>query len=296
MEFSELSKQIENQKNYWFLRNGFTWNMEPILRKRNCLGLPLGRTTIPAWQQVSFDCSAVAVAAAIEKLLVKAVFFHGYKHDILRPHPVWFYAVARNQILRGAKYLSPGVEIEPVLEVIKRYGILWMSYKIPPYNLETLDAWADSIHYQRAKLAPHLYSHYFEDYIGRCEKLSDLVIVRLRTSEEVIHVLKACGCVVIESDMPLEPVDDNDGRKIYSHTNRHWGKHAMYITDLDDKTGLIARWQLWGEDGEHGEYRSNNPSYPSGMAWQSMDLLLEEFQQFHVNAYGLLFRSLLFEK
>jgi hypothetical protein len=48
----------------------------------------------------------------------------GYEHEIVTPHPAWFYAVARNQILRGSQYLSPGVDVESVLEVINRYGIV----------------------------------------------------------------------------------------------------------------------------------------------------------------------------
>ncbi|MDR2116246.1 MAG: hypothetical protein LBP87_07685 [Planctomycetaceae bacterium] len=270
----------------------YTWQMEPVLKQRGLLVLSEGRTTIPAWQQVTFDCSAVSVAAAIQKLLVKSVYVFNHDHKIATPHPAWLYAVARNQILRGSRYIAPGVDVESILKAIEQYGILWMSDDLPPYDLATVDAWADSIHYQRAKLAPHLYSHYFEDYVSRCEKISELLIVRLEIPEQLIQILNAGGTVVIVSDMPLEPFDDSGGRKYYRYGVRHWQKHVMYMTDIDRSNGLIARWQLWGEDGQHGEYRSRHPLYPSGMAWQSINLLTMEFQKYKASAFGFLFKSL----
>jgi hypothetical protein len=271
----------------------YTWQMEPVLRQKGLLVLPEGHNTIPAWQQVTFDCSAVSAAAALQKLLVKAVYVFNYNHKILTPHPAWFYAVARNQILRGARYIAPGVDIKFVLEVIERYGILWMSDDLPPYDLATVDMWADSIHYQRAKLAPHLYSHYFEDYVMRCEKMPDLLIVQLETPDQLVRLLNAGGTVIVESSMPLVPFDDNNGRKYYRYGSRYWQKHIMYMTDIDNDKGLIARWQLWGENGEHGEYRSKNSLYPNGMAWQSIDLLTTEFQRYNATAFGFLLKSLL---
>ncbi|MDR0610764.1 MAG: hypothetical protein LBG58_11685 [Planctomycetaceae bacterium] len=59
--------------------------MEPLLQRSGLLILPEGCTTIPAWQQVTLDCTAVAVSAAIEKLLVKSVYLRNYNHAVQRP-------------------------------------------------------------------------------------------------------------------------------------------------------------------------------------------------------------------
>jgi hypothetical protein len=268
-----------------------TWEQEMLLRRSGKLVISGGYCHIPAWQQVSTDCSAVSVAAAIQKLLVKSVYCFGYKHPILAPHPAWLYAVARNQISKESS-IAPGCKLEDVIQVVERYGVLWMMDGIPPYTLEVVDAWTDSIHYKKAGLLPSMYSQYFERFLPVAQKLSDLVITKIPTCDGVLAILNGGGTVVIESDMPFEPQVLPDKRKIIVYQKRNWAKHVTYLTDIDNnfhyaqKKIAVARWQIWGDAGEHGEYKSQHATEPSGMGWQPYELLATEFSKYNANAYG----------
>ncbi|MDR1484794.1 MAG: hypothetical protein LBT09_08225 [Planctomycetaceae bacterium] len=271
-----------------------TWNLEMLMRISGKLVLPDGYCHLPAWQQVSVDCSAVSVAAAIQKLFVKAVNYFDLKYPILAPHPAWLHAVARNVIKQGKLSIRPGCDTRAIIQVIEKYGILWMIDGIPPYNLDVLNAWTDSVHYKKAGLSPLLYSHYFEKFLPVAMRLPELVVVDLPNRAEVVSVLNAGGTVVIESDMPFEPVELPDRRKIVTISKRHWERHTTYITDIDnnfrhntDKVA-VARWQIWGDGGQNGEYISKHETDPSGMAWQSNELLDLEFKKYKAVAFGFL--------
>jgi hypothetical protein len=269
----------------------FTWEIEKFMRRSGKLKVPDGYCHIPAWQQVSVDCAAVSTAAVIQKSIVKAIKYYGFKYPILQPHPAWFYAVARNEIDKGVLSINPGCSIESIVKVIDQYGILWMVEGIPPYNLEVLNAWADSIHYKKAGLSPSMYSHYFERFLPVARKMPELVMVKLQSSLEVVSMLNGGGTIVIESDMPFEPQETSNRQKVLTCVKRQWERHTTYITDIDNKSKSVARWQVWGDSGENGEYKSKHESDPSGMAWQSFDLLNTEFSKYKAKAYGFLIFS-----
>jgi hypothetical protein len=60
LQFNDIAYRLPRE----FLSLSYTWEMESRLQRDGLLLLLEGRTTIPAWQ-VSFDCSAVSVAAVI---------------------------------------------------------------------------------------------------------------------------------------------------------------------------------------------------------------------------------------
>jgi hypothetical protein len=292
--FANVIKQFAGQ---YRLKFPFTWQQEILLRRRGKLKVPDGYCRIPAWQQVGTDCSAVAVAAAVQKLFVKAASFFGSDHPILAPHPCWLYAVARNEIAKGRHSIAPGCSTADVIAVIERYGVLWLMEGLPPYTLEVLDAWTDSIHYKKAGISPALYSHYFERFLPIAQKIQGLTITKIPHAAGVFHVLNLGGVVVIESTMPFEPLDMPDKRKLLVYKKRDWGKHTTYITDIDNnfptstKKIAVARWQLWGESGEHGEYISQHDDNPSGMGWQLYESVESEFKQHAATAYGFLLKT-----
>ncbi|MDR2170681.1 MAG: hypothetical protein LBP59_11105 [Planctomycetaceae bacterium] len=275
----------------------FTWNVEMVMRRQGKLKLPDGYCSLPAWQQVSTDCSAVSVAAAIQKLLVKSVNYFGMQYPILAPHPAWLYAVARNQIGKGKLSVRPGCPIDDVIQVIEQYGFLWLIDGIPPYNLDVLNAWTDSIHYKNAGVSPLLYSHYFERFLPIVQKLAGLIITKIPSSDGVISILNIGGTVVIESDMPFDPIELPDRRKLLTCTKRQWERHTTYITDIDNKFRhsvkniAVARWQIWGDNGEKGEYQCKHETDPSGMCWQTYETLKKEFDKYKATAYGFIIKK-----
>jgi hypothetical protein len=97
--------------------------------------------------------------------------------------------------------------------------------------------------------------------------------------------------------MPFEPKELPDKRKLCTIVKRQWQRHTTYITDIDNKFNYsnkkiaVARWQIWGDKGEKGEYTSQHSTDPSGFSWQTWESLDVEFKEYKANVYGLIIEN-----
>ena len=271
-------------------RTPFLWEVWDALIKQ-------GRITRrpQASQQARTDCSAMAVSTLIRDLLCKEAIYFGDNERILTPHPAMIYAIARNEIGGGRLGAIPGTYLEWIIRALKEYGVPY-TVDIPyEYSNETLELFDKhpEVYRQFIKKVPF----YPIELIGLgddgyIKKPYAVDAIRHIVIEQAKRLLLAGGMVLCSGTQDVKIV--NTGKELLWTLYHRACYHMTYITDYDPVTNRFARFNIWGSE---GEYKSPDElNNPSGMAWCTEQVLLQEMQDSGFRLMGFMnAKSKLFE-